>query len=35
MASLIGEQTVDNINLELAIELISNRKKKIKKKKKK
>ena len=35
MASLIGEQTIDNINLELAIELISNRKTKIKKKKKK
>ncbi len=35
MASLIGEQTIDNINLELAIELINDRKNKIKKKKKK
>ncbi|PPR44282.1 MAG: hypothetical protein CFH18_00986, partial [Alphaproteobacteria bacterium MarineAlpha5_Bin8] len=35
MASLIGEQTIDNITLELAIELINDRKNKIKKKKKK
>ncbi len=35
MASLIGEQTTDNINLEQAIDLINERKEKIKKKKKK
>ena len=35
MASLIGEQTTDNINLEEAINLINDRKDKIKKKKKK
>ena len=34
MASLIGEQTTDNINLEQAIDLINERKEKIKKKKK-
>ena len=35
MASLIGEQSTDNINLEGAIELINDRKEKIKNKKKK
>ena len=35
MASLMGEQTIENIKLEEAIELINNRKTKIKDKKKK